>query len=61
MKYTWIILLLILSISCSKSTVDIPSLENISYEPKSSGEIVKHTYYLAYSEENEEAFWVYYQ
>jgi len=62
MKYNWIILLLILSISCSKSTVDIPPIENITYEPKSSGEIVKHTYYtLAYSEENEEAFWVYYQ
>ena len=31
-------------------------------EPKSAGEIVKHTYYsLAYSEENEQAYWVYYQ
>jgi len=61
MKNYWLILILALSFSCKK-TIDIPQNENITYEPKSSGEIVKHTYYtLAYSEENEEAFWVYYQ
>ncbi len=33
-----------------------------SYLPKSEGEIIKHTYYtLSYSEENEQAYWVYYE
>ncbi len=33
-----------------------------SYLPESEGEIIKHTYYtLSYSEENEQAFWVYYE
>jgi endonuclease G len=33
-----------------------------SYLPKSVGEIVSHTYYtLSYSEENEQAYWVYYE
>lgn len=34
---------------------------DVSLLPKSSGEIVKHTYYtLCYSEEHEQALWVYY-
>ena len=61
MKNYWLLSILILFFAC-RSTIDIPPNENISFEPKSSGEIVKHTYYtLAYSEENEQAFWVYYQ
>lgn len=46
--------------SC-KSADDIKPNEITSFEPKSSGEIVRHTYYtLAYSEDNEQAYWVYY-
>lgn len=51
--------LLILSFSCKKES-DIQST-NTSLEPKSAGEIVKHTYYtLAYSEADEQAYWVFY-
>lgn len=61
MKNCWLLSILMLFFAC-RSTVDLPSDENINFEPKSTGEIVKHTYYtLAYSEENEQAFWVYYQ
>lgn len=61
MKIIICLLFIILSISC-KSDSDIQPNDNISLEPKSEGEIVKHTYYtLAYSEENEQAYWVYYQ
>ncbi|MBA4409713.1 MAG: DNA/RNA endonuclease [Odoribacter sp.] len=50
----------ILSMSC-KSADGIQPDEKIGFEPKSLGEIVKHTYYtLAYSEDNEQAYWVYY-
>lgn len=61
MKNSWLLLFLIISISC-RSTVDISHTKNINFEPKSTGEIVKHTYYtLVYSEANEQAYWVYYQ
>ncbi len=34
---------------------------NPGLEPKSNGEIIKHSYYtLSYSEQNKQAFWVYY-
>jgi endonuclease G, mitochondrial len=53
--------LIILGFSCGKNNEITPD-ENLSFEPISSGQIIKHTYYsLAYSEENEQAFWVFYQ
>ncbi len=59
MKKIIFLLFIVLSISC-KSDSDIQSNDNVSLEPKSKGEIIQHTYYtLAYSEENEQAFWVY--
>ena len=55
-----LLLLLVLTFSCKSDDVQ-PSVTS-SLEPKSSGEIVKHTYYtLSYSEQNEQALWVYYQ
>lgn len=49
----------IISVSCKSDDIQ-PNATGI-LEPKSSGEIIKHTYYaLAYSEENEQAYWVYY-
>lgn len=60
MKKIFLLFVLIVSISC-KSDDSIQPNSNTGFEPKSSGEIVKHTYYtLSYSEENEQAFWVYY-
>ena len=61
MKKLIIFFILVQLFSC-KTVEDIrPNLEN-NLEPKSNGEIVKHTYYtLAYSEANEQAFWVYYE
>jgi len=60
MKRIFLLLLLILSFSCKSD--DVQTNDTGSLEPKSSGEIVKHTYYkLSYSEDNEQAFWVYYQ
>lgn len=50
---------LVITISCKSDDVQ-PSI-NDDLEPKSSGEIVKHTFYtLSYSEENEQAYWMYY-
>ncbi|BBE16273.1 endonuclease [Aquipluma nitroreducens] len=61
MKKIILLLFIILSISC-KSDSEIHPNDNVSLEPKFRGEIIKHTYYtLAYSEENEQAYWVYYQ
>lgn len=55
------LLVLFLSISC-KSDDEIRPIQNQGSQPISAGEIVKHTYYtLAYSEENEQASWVYYE
>lgn len=51
---------LVITISCKSD--DIPPSAIGSLEPKSPGEIIKHTFYtLAYSEENEQAYGVYYQ
>lgn len=59
MKRILLLVVFIILISC-KSDGIIPT-EITDYEPKSAGEIIKHTYYtLAYSEENEQAYWVYY-
>lgn len=60
-KY-WFLIVLIVVVACSKTDDDIPATnENLSLEPLSKGEIVKHSYYtLAYSEEYEQAEWVYY-
>lgn len=50
----------IIAISCKSEDVQPSATGN--FEPKSSGEIVKHTYYsLAYSEDDEQAYWVFYQ
>lgn len=61
MKRIFLFLVLFLTLSC-KSQDDPESQQGESgYLPVSAGEIVKHTYFtLAYSEENEQAFWVYY-
>lgn len=59
MRKLFLLFVFIIAVSCKKDDVQ-PSVAG-SLEPKSSGEIVKHTYYtLAYSEENEQAYWVYY-
>lgn len=56
-----LILLFIVSASCNQAN-DFKSNESVSLEPISRGEIIKHTYYtLSYSEENEQAYWVYYE
>lgn len=61
MKRILLLLVLLLSLSCKSSDEVLPNDES-GYQPKSAGEIVKHTYYtLAYSEENEQAYWVYYE
>jgi endonuclease G len=61
MKKIIFLLFFILSISC-KSDSDVQPIQDQSLEPKSNGEIVKHAFYtLAYSEENEQAYWVYYE
>lgn len=61
MKKIFLLFVFILSMSC-KSADDIQPDQRTGFEPKSLGEIVKHTYYtLAYSEDNEQAFWVYYE
>lgn len=55
------LLVLFLTISC-KSDDEIRPIQNQGFQPISAGEIVKHTYFtLAYSEENEQARWVYYE
>lgn len=62
MKRICFLLLLIFIFSCKKDNNIAQSLVDISLVPISSGEIIKHTYYtLAYSEENEQAYWVYYE
>lgn len=61
MQKIWLLVILIISLSCKSDDQIKPNQDN-SLEPKSGGEIVKHTYYsLAYSEENEQAYWAYYQ
>ena len=52
--------LILFLLSC-KSQDNFVIDENTSLEPKSTGEIVTHTYYsLAYSENDEQAYWVFY-
>lgn len=61
MKNILVFLIFILSISCKRDSDGLPS-ENSNFEPKSTGEIIKYTYYtLAYSEDDEQAYWVYYK
>jgi DNA/RNA endonuclease G (NUC1) len=61
MRKIWLIVILIISLTCKSDEQIKPDQDN-SLEPKSSGEIVKHTYYsIGYSEENEQANWVYYE
>nr|WP_321289380.1 DNA/RNA non-specific endonuclease [uncultured Sunxiuqinia sp.] len=61
MKKTFVLLLLALAFSC-KTNEDITAVNfDTSIEPKSIGEVVDHTYYsIAYSENDEQAYWVYY-
>jgi endonuclease G len=61
MKNIFLFFVLFVSIDC-RSDDDTQPNQAKSLEPKSSGEIIKHTYYtLAYSEQNEQAYWVYYE
>ena len=58
MKKIFLLTFYILLISCKSDDIQ-PT--NTSLEPLSRGEIVKHTYYtLAYSEADEQAYWVFY-
>jgi len=58
MKKIFLLAFYILLISCTSDDIQ-PT--NTSLEPLSKGEIIKHTYYtLAYSEADEQAYWVYY-
>lgn len=60
MKILLLFSFLFISLSCTKDKDIEPTIGSL--EPVSSGEIVKHTYYtLSYSEENEQAFWVFYE
>lgn len=60
MKRILLLFIVLLSISCKSDEIKPPDITG--FEPKSVGEIVKHTYYtLSYSEDNEQAFWVYYE
>jgi len=59
-KYFSIAIYIVLSFSCNKDEFSINN-DPIRFEPKSSGEIVKHTYYtLAYSEADEQAYCFFY-
>jgi len=61
MKNILLIVLVVVAMSCKKDNTIEPTLE-VNFEPVSSGQIVRQAYYtLAYSEENEQASWVYYQ
>jgi endonuclease G len=61
MKYYGLLIIFFLSLSC-RDTGEFSPVTNLSLEPVSKGEIIRHTYYaLSYSEENEQAAWVYYQ
>lgn len=58
MKKIFLLAFYVLLISCKSDDIQ-PT--NTSLEPLSKGEIIKHTYYtLAYSEADEQAYWVYY-
>jgi len=61
MKNILLIVLVVVTMACGKDKTIVPVVE-ITLEPVSSGQIVRHTNFtLAYSEENEQASWVYYQ
>jgi endonuclease G len=60
MKYLLIFIAVIISLSFNSDNGSAPT-NPPSLEPLSTAEIVKHKYYtLAYSEEHEQALWVYY-
>ena len=60
MRKLFLLVTLILSLSCKSADTFQPS-QLTSLEPKTSGEIVKHNYYtLFYSEVNEQSAWVFY-
>jgi endonuclease G, mitochondrial len=72
MKKFFIAVLAVLLVHCSNGlepepltvdpTIDAASLVIGDLSPISSGQVVKHTYYsLSYSEENEQANWVFYR
>lgn len=61
MRKIFLLFVFILSISCKSDDGVQPNVIT-GFEPKSVGEVIKHTYYtLAYSEDNEQAYWVYYE
>lgn len=61
MKVLGLLVLLLFAMSCRDADTIAPDVIG-SLEPVSKGEIIRHTYYaLSYSEENEQAAWVYYQ
>lgn len=61
MRRLFFIFLFSLLLSCEKDSPP-PINSEINLEPVSSGQVVHHSYYtFAYSEENEQARWVFYQ
>lgn len=61
MRKIFLLFVFILSISCKSEDGVQPNVVT-GFEPKSVGKIIKHTYYsFAYSEDNEQANWVYYE
>jgi endonuclease G, mitochondrial len=59
-KLCWIALVLFI-FSCKEEPIYETDFDESGWLPVSTGQIVKHKCYtLAYSEENEQAFWVYY-
>lgn len=61
MKRIFLPFILLFSMSCKSDSDDVQPKANTSLEPLSKGEIIKHTYYtLAYSEADEQAYWVFY-
>ena len=60
MNRIYLLIILIILTTCKCKEI-VHEIEGVNLEPKSAGEIVKHTYYtLAYSEPDEQAYWVFY-
>jgi endonuclease G, mitochondrial len=61
-RYITIIILLSFLTSCNKDAIPTNEDKNPNLEPISSGDVVRHTYYtLAYSENDEQTYWVFYK
>lgn len=62
MKILYLIAIPFLLLFSCKSSELVVSNEEVNLEPKSKGEIIYHSLYsLAYSENDEQAYWVYYR